>query len=317
MSARVLTGVAGNDEAVGADEFSEDILQDDLSDDMEADEEEVASAAEDEQQQEEEDDTPQQHQEPVSQEGADSVSEEEEEEGDAMQVEPTPPPAAGKKRRADAAPAGKKKAGAPKKAPAKAAAAPPKRATASKTLPPSAAGTAPKKGASKRLTVQPAGAKKRPVTPAAAKKAPTAALKTKKTKKATVAVVVDDDTMGKKPRRWRSGTVALREIRRYQQKADHILKKAPFRRLIRKTVDEHNTPSTTYTLADGFTDSVMTATEDRTDRWLQAGVAIMLEAGRVTLEPSDLRLAELIYAIYTGSNPRRHDKSNTADIDAA
>ena len=32
----------------------------------------------------------------------------------------------------------------------------------------------------------------------------------------------------KKPMRWRPGTVALREIRRYQKKGDLLLRKAPF-----------------------------------------------------------------------------------------
>ena len=44
-----------------------------------------------------------------------------------------------------------------------------------------------------------------------------------------------DGTGGlKKPHRWRPGTVALREIRRYQKSWDLLLKKAPFQRLVRE-----------------------------------------------------------------------------------
>ena len=40
----------------------------------------------------------------------------------------------------------------------------------------------------------------------------------------------------KKPRRYRPGTVALREIRRYQQSTHTLIKKAPFQRLVREIV---------------------------------------------------------------------------------
>ena len=38
----------------------------------------------------------------------------------------------------------------------------------------------------------------------------------------------------KKPRRYRPGTVALREIRRYQKSAELLIKKLPFQRLVRE-----------------------------------------------------------------------------------
>lgn len=36
----------------------------------------------------------------------------------------------------------------------------------------------------------------------------------------------------KKPRRYKSGTVALREIRRYQKSTDLLIRKLPFQRLV-------------------------------------------------------------------------------------
>ena len=43
----------------------------------------------------------------------------------------------------------------------------------------------------------------------------------------------------KKPHRYRPGTVALREIRRFQKSTDLLLRKLPFQRLVREiTVDE-------------------------------------------------------------------------------
>ena len=42
----------------------------------------------------------------------------------------------------------------------------------------------------------------------------------------------------KKPHRWRSGTVAMREIRKYQKSTDLLIKRAPFRRCVRTHLHE-------------------------------------------------------------------------------
>uniref|UniRef100_A0A915EA10 Histone H3 n=1 Tax=Ditylenchus dipsaci TaxID=166011 RepID=A0A915EA10_9BILA len=43
----------------------------------------------------------------------------------------------------------------------------------------------------------------------------------------------------KKPHRYRPGTVALREIRRYQKTTDLLLRKLPFQRLVREVAQQH------------------------------------------------------------------------------
>ena len=45
---------------------------------------------------------------------------------------------------------------------------------------------------------------------------------------------------GSKPRRFRPGTLALHEIRRYQRGADLLIKKAPFARLVREIAQMYN-----------------------------------------------------------------------------
>ena len=40
----------------------------------------------------------------------------------------------------------------------------------------------------------------------------------------------------RKPRRYRPGTVALREIRRYQKSSELLIRKIPFQRLVREIV---------------------------------------------------------------------------------
>ena len=41
-----------------------------------------------------------------------------------------------------------------------------------------------------------------------------------------------------KPRRYRPGTVALREIRKYQKTTDLLIRKLPFQRLVREILQE-------------------------------------------------------------------------------
>ena len=43
----------------------------------------------------------------------------------------------------------------------------------------------------------------------------------------------------RKPRRWRSGTVALREIRKYQKSTELLIRKLPFLRLVKEIAQGH------------------------------------------------------------------------------
>ena len=43
----------------------------------------------------------------------------------------------------------------------------------------------------------------------------------------------------KKPHRFRPGTVALREIRRYQKTTELLIRKLPFQRLVREIAQEY------------------------------------------------------------------------------
>ena len=64
-------------------------------------------------------------------------------------------------------------------------------------------------------------------------KAPRKALATKAARKSAPA------TGGvKKPHRYRPGTVALREIRRYQKSTELLLRKLPFQRLVREIAQD-------------------------------------------------------------------------------
>src|SRR5512133_1962695 len=52
----------------------------------------------------------------------------------------------------------------------------------------------------------------------------------------------------KKPHRYRPGTVALREIRRYQKSTELLIRKLPFQRLVREIGTSPLTPSSSPNL---------------------------------------------------------------------
>ena len=58
----------------------------------------------------------------------------------------------------------------------------------------------------------------------------------------------------KKPHRYRPGTVALREIRRYQKSTELLIRKLPFQRLVREIAQDFKTDlRTCLTLAHPLT----------------------------------------------------------------
>jgi hypothetical protein len=70
-------------------------------------------------------------------------------------------------------------------------------------------------------------------------KAPRKQLATKAARKTAVPV-----TAGvKKPHRFRPGTVALREIRRYQKSTELLIRKLPFQRLVREIAQDYKVSS--------------------------------------------------------------------------
>ena len=67
-------------------------------------------------------------------------------------------------------------------------------------------------------------------------KAPRKSVATKAAKKS----INKGSTSGvKKPHRFKPGTVALREIRRYQKSAELLIRKLPFQRLVREIAQEY------------------------------------------------------------------------------
>jgi histone H3 len=97
----------------------------------------------------------------------------------------------------------------------------------------------------------------------------------------------------KKPHRYRPGTVALREIRRYQKSTDLLLRKAPFQRLVRQVHQEVTGKEGTR-----FQGSAILALQEASEAYkvvlFEDTNLCAIHAKRVTVMPKDMQLARRI-----------------------
>jgi len=95
----------------------------------------------------------------------------------------------------------------------------------------------------------------------------------------------------KKPHRFRPGTAALREIRRYQKSTDLLIRKLPFQRLVKEVIQEFNPKirmqSLTLTAIQEASEAYLTALFEDTN-------LCAIHAKRVTIMPKDMQLARRI-----------------------
>jgi histone H3 len=98
-------------------------------------------------------------------------------------------------------------------------------------------------------------------------------------------------TKAKKQHRYRPGTVALREIRKYQKTTELLIRRAPFQRLVREIAQEFKTDLR-------FHASAMEALQEATEAWLvglfEDTNLCAIHAKRVTIMPKDIQLARRI-----------------------
>ncbi|PAV64531.1 hypothetical protein WR25_01633 [Diploscapter pachys] len=95
----------------------------------------------------------------------------------------------------------------------------------------------------------------------------------------------------KKPHRYRPGTVALREIRRYQKSTELLLRKLPFQRLVREIAQDFKTDLR-------FQSSAVLALQEAAEAYLvglfEDTNLCAIHAKRVTIMPKDIQLARRI-----------------------
>ena len=95
----------------------------------------------------------------------------------------------------------------------------------------------------------------------------------------------------KRKRRMRPGTVALREIRRYQKSSDLLIRKLPFQRLVREIQQDMGKDVR-------FQSSALLALQEATESYLvglfEDSNRCAIHAKRITIMPSDMKLARRI-----------------------
>ena len=92
----------------------------------------------------------------------------------------------------------------------------------------------------------------------------------------------------KKPHRYRPGTVALREIRRYQKSSDLLVRKLPFQRFVREVAQDFKTDCR-------FQSTAMLALQEAAEAYhvglFEDTNLCAIHAKRVTIMPTDIQLA--------------------------
>jgi histone H3 len=93
----------------------------------------------------------------------------------------------------------------------------------------------------------------------------------------------------KRSQKYRPGTIALREIRKYQKSTDFLIKKRPFHRLIKEILqDKHNAK---FRVQKSMLDALQTAAEAYLVDLMNDTNMCALHAKRVTIQAHDMRLA--------------------------
>ena len=95
----------------------------------------------------------------------------------------------------------------------------------------------------------------------------------------------------KQPHRYRPGTVALREIRRYQKSTELLIRKLPFQRLVREIAQDYKTDLR-------FQSAAVMALQEASEAYLvglfEDTNLCTIHAKRVTIMPKDIQLARRI-----------------------
>lgn len=95
----------------------------------------------------------------------------------------------------------------------------------------------------------------------------------------------------KKPHRYRPGTVALREIRKFQKSTDLLIRKLPFQRLVREISSEYKSDLR-------FQSQAILALQEAAEAYLvglfEDTNLCAIHAKRVTIMPKDMQLARRI-----------------------
>jgi histone H3 len=104
-------------------------------------------------------------------------------------------------------------------------------------------------------------------------------------------LIVQQTNQPQQPHRYRPGTVALREIRKYQKSTELLIRKLPFQRLVREIAQDFKTDLR-------FQSSAILALQESSEAYLvglfEDTNLCAIHAKRVTIMPKDIQLARRI-----------------------
>ena len=92
-------------------------------------------------------------------------------------------------------------------------------------------------------------------------------------------------TTQQQPHRYRPGTVALREIRRYQKSTELLIRKLPFQHLVRKILQGY---SVGYRVTLAMMMALQEAAEAYLVQLLEDSNLCAIHAKRITIQPKDI-----------------------------
>ena len=122
-------------------------------------------------------------------------------------------------------------------------------------------------------------------------KAPRHQLATKAARKSGAQRVSAPTGGVKKPHRYRPGTIALREIRKYQKSTELLIRMQPFQRLVREIAQDFKTGLR-------FQSSAVLALQEAAEAYIvglfEDSNLCALHSKRVTVMPKDIQLARRI-----------------------
>ena len=104
----------------------------------------------------------------------------------------------------------------------------------------------------------------------------------------------------RKPRRFRPGTVALREIRKYQKSTELLIRKIPFQRLVREIV--YQTQGQDYRFQSTALLALQEAAEDFLVRMFEQCNHIAIHGKRTTVMVKDIRLWDRLHGFTSMSS---------------
>ncbi|KAJ7047271.1 histone H3 [Mycena alexandri] len=117
----------------------------------------------------------------------------------------------------------------------------------------------------------------------------------------------NDEAPAPRKKRFRPGTVALREIRKYQKSTDLLLRKLPFARLVREIASEMTTDMNDNYRPGAdlrWQSSALMALQEATEAYLvhlfEDANLCAIHAKRVTIMQRDIQLARRIRGVWGG-----------------